>query len=359
MLAQINRIKLDSIFKKESVFFKSHKEKFTRDLVEFLVKKNLCKDLALREEEIASNFYESLFYHKKELYSRHLCWLKKSPYEAMQFFNSLMYELIEDFILQNKTKNKNIHLIKTLNSLQKSISRSILKDEEVFDVAPYIAKEKNISYLHNMYKLGRDIRFITHSKFGTVPSMAKIVQIGYSSVVIQVSSEQLAMLKEECTSFIVKNHEDEKNFSTKTKILCSKDTTVLLSNIKELDTSPLLSRKYPRASIIHASLVHIANENEYITGNMLDISEGGIGVMSSDSGNFQKGQDIVAFISYEDEEHNFKFSFETNGIITSIIGKKSAFRYGVQLFLNEKEREIVSNLVNILNRNKKEESKEN
>lgn len=359
MLTQINRVKLDNFFKREANFFDNYKTKFTQNLAKFLDKNSICEDSNLTYSEIAENFYEALFNHKKEFYSRHLCWIRKNPSISMQFFTYLIYELIENFIQNKKTKNKNIFLIKNLKLLQNYIFESSREEDDIFDISPYMPKEKNISYLHNMYKLGRDIKFITHSKYGTAPSMAKIVQIGSKSAVIKVSFEQFAMLKEESTSFILKNSEDEKNFSTKAKILCSKDSLVILSNIQELDTAPLLSRKFPRAAIIHASLVHIANENEYITGNMLDISEGGIGVLSSDSGHFQKGQDIVAFISYEDEEHNFKFSFETNGIITSIIGKKSAFRYGVQLFLGEKEREIVSSLVSILNKSKKEESSEN
>ncbi|WP_458699828.1 PilZ domain-containing protein [Sulfurospirillum sp. 1307] len=353
MLTQINRIKLDSIFKDEKNFFVNQKEKLVKKILEYIITNDLCKYPFITQEEVAHEFYDALFSYNKEFYSQHLSWLKENHFTSMQILSSLMYELLAEYIQEDKTKEQLAHMTKTLNSLQKNIANTLVQNEKPLELLPYVPKNPAIHYLHNMYKLERDIRFITHSKLGTAPSFINLVQIGSYSAIIKVSHEQLVMLKDNCTSFILKNLDDEKNFSVRAKILSDLDSIVLIDDLKELESYPLLSRKYPRASIIHASLVYIANENEYISGNMLDISEGGIGIMSSSSGDFEKGQDIVAFISYEDEANNFKFSFEANGIITSIIGKKNAFRYGIQLFLDERERQIVSNLVNILNRNKK------
>ena len=82
---------------------------------------------------------------------------------------------------------------------------------------------------------------------------------------------------------------------------------------------------------------------------MLDISESGMSVMSSTNSHFKKGQNIVAFISYEDEKTGFKFSFEANGIISNIISIEHVFRYGIQLLLNDEDKDIVHNFVNVLN----------
>jgi len=179
--------------------------------------------------------------------------------------------------------------------------------------------------------------------------MAFVKQIGQHSAVIKISDEQMTMLLSDHSSFVLKNSEDETNFSVQTEILCAEENTIIIKNIKKLETSPLLSRKFPRAAIVHASLVHIANENEYITGNMIDISEGGMGIISSTKSHFEKGQSIVAFLSYEDKKTGLKFSFEANGIITSIIGIEHVFRYGIQLSFNNEERNAIHNLVDILN----------
>ncbi len=353
MLTEINRIKQNSIFKKDSDFFSQYKKNFVENLINFLDKENLCKCCLLDKKKIVENFYDALFDPQKDCFDKHLCWISLA-YEKNKnigfFFSSLMYELIESFILYKKSTNfkKSVEFIRICSELQKEIL-STLESEPTFDVSPYLPKQSSITYLQNIYRLERGIRFVTHTDLGTCPSIAYVKQIGQHSAVIQISDEQMTMILSHHSSFILKNSDDEINFSVTTEILCAEENTIIIKNIKKLETSPLLSRKFPRAAIVHASLVHIANENEYITGNMIDISEGGMGIISSTKSHFEKGQTIVAFLSYEDEKSGFKFSFEANGLITSIIGIERVFRYGIQLILNDEEREIVHSLVDILN----------
>jgi len=353
MLTEINRIKQNPIFKSETDFFIQYRSNFTQSIIDYLDDENQCKCCLLDKNRIAENFYDALFYPKKDCFEKHLCWMKfstKNDKNIGFFFSSLMYNLLEAFMEHKKAKGlkKSMDLIKICAGLQKEIL-SALESNYTFDVSPYLPKKDGITYLHNMYRLERGIRFITHTDLGTCPHVAFVKQIGQYSAVVQISDEQMTMMMSPHSSFILKNSDDEKNFSVQTEILCAEENTIIIKEIKELETSPLLSRKYPRAAMVHASLVHIANEDEYITGNMLDISEGGMGIMSSTKSHFEKGQNIVAFLSYEDEKTGFKFSFEANGIITNIIGIEHVFRYGIQLSLNDEEKDIVHNLVDILN----------
>ncbi len=352
MITEINKIKQNLIFKAEADFFSQHKCNFTQSLVAYLESENRCGCCLLDNSHIAENFYDALFLPENDCYDKHLCWMKHSNTTNQNigfFFSSLMYNLLEAFIEYKETKDlkKSIDLIKICAQLQKEIL-STLQNKQTFDVSPYLPKKDGITYLHNMYKLERGVRFITHTELGTCPHISLVKNIGQYSAVIQVSDEQMTMMMGHHSSFIIKDSDDEKNFSVTTEILCAEENTVIIKEIKELESVPLLSRKFPRAAIIHASLIHIANEKEYITGNMLDISEGGMGIMSSTKSQFEKGQKIVAFISYEDEESGFRFSLEANGIITSITGVEQVFRYGLQLSLNNEEKDIVLNLVNIL-----------
>jgi len=359
VLTEINRIKQNPIFKNEADFFIQYQSNFTQSIIDYLDSENQCKCCLIDKERIAKNFYEALFYPKKDCFDKHLCWMKFSTKHNKNigfFFSSLIYNLIEAFMeyKKNRSTKKSMELLKICAGLQKEVL-SALDNHSTFDVSPYLPKKNGITYLHNMYRLERGIRFITHTNLGTCPHVAFVMQIGQYSAVIKASDEQMTMMLSHHSSFILKNSDDEKNFSVQTEILCAEENTIIIRDIEELETSPLLSRKYPRAAIIHASLVHIANEDELITGNMLDISEGGMGIMSSTKSHFRKGQSIVAFLSYEDEKTGFKFSFEANGIITSIIGIEHVFRYGIQLSLDDEEKEIVHNLVVILNGTKEEE----
>jgi len=352
MITEINRIKHNPIFKKEKVFFQEYKSVFTEKLFEYLVKANLCQCCIIEKQTIAETFYDSVFNPYEDCYNKHVCWLKDSSVQTTLFLCSLMNSMIKEFLEYKQTKNykQSIELITVLEALRDNFFTANSEHNCLtFDISPYMPKEKEITYLHNMYKLGRDMRFVVHTKLGTSTSKASVQQIGQYSAVIKVSDEQLTMISEHSNAFIIKENPDEKNFSVQVQVLCAKDSTITIEKIKELETCPLLSRKFPRAAIVHASLVHIANENEYITGNMLDISEGGMGIMSSTKSHFEKGQDIVAFVSYEDPKSGFKFNFEASGIITSIIGKEHVFRYGIQLDLKNEEKEVIHNLVEILN----------
>lgn len=320
MIAEINRIKQNPVFKKEKAFFQKHKTIFTEKLFEYFVKENLCKCCVLDKENISNNFYEAIFNPNEDCYNRHICWLENASAQTVLFICSLLNSMTKEFIEDKGTNNykQAIELITVLEALRDNFFTAISEHDYVtFDVSPHMSKEPATTYLHNMYKLGRDMRFIIHTKLGTSTTKSSVQQIGQQSAVIKVSDEQITMISEHCNSFIIKENPDEKNFSVKAKILCAKDNTITISNIKELETYPLLSRKFPRAAIVHASLVHIANEDEYITGNMLDISEGGMGIMSSTKSNFEKGQDIVAFVSYEDPK--VALSLALNQMVLSLV----------------------------------------
>lgn len=352
MIIEINRIKQNQIFKSESLFFKEYKNIFTEQLVEYLSNVNICKHCIIDKHTIADNFYDAVFDPNEDCFNKHLCWLSNASSTTILFLCSLMNSMTKEFIDFKKTKGykQSIELISILESLQNNFLSALSEEDKItFDISPYMPKDKEVSYLHNMYKLGRDMRFVVHTNIGTSPSKSAVLQIGQHSAVMKATDEQMTMISQHSNSFIIKESNDEKNLSIKTKILCAKSNTIIIKEIKELEIYPLLSRKFPRAGIIHASLVHIANEDEYITGNMLDISEGGMGIVSSSKSHFEKGQDIVAFVSYEDEKSGLKFSFEANGIICSIIGNEHAFRYGIQLNLGSEEKEVIHNLVNILN----------
>lgn len=351
MITEINRIKHSPVFKREKAFFDKYKTVFTTQLTHYLTKTktNSCECCMLYAQNIAENFYDSIFNPDKVCFNRHLCWLTNASRDTVLFLCSLMNAMTKEFIQKQKLhpNQQTIEFMTVLESLQDNFFTALSEQDKItFDVSPDLPKDEGIRYLHNMYKLGREMRFLVYTRFGTSASKILVQQLGESSAVIKISDEQLTMLSSQSSSFIIKENADEKNFNLEAKILCAKDNTATIEKITELETCPLLSRKFPRAAFIHTSLVHIANEVEYITGNMLDISEGGMGIMSSTKSRFEKGQNIVAFVSYEDEKSGFKFSFEANGIITSIIGKENAFRYGIQLDLNEEEKDIVRNLVN-------------
>lgn len=359
MKIQINEIHNYPILEEERAFFAKHKKIFIQTF-KYVYKQHFnCKNCVLSVDAIANNFYNALYNTEKDIYKKQLCCffrMKENGLDPGFLYSELTHELINSFTNQERDSLEIIVKIKKIIQVcqrQQILLQEMLNapesgtlENENFNLITNIALQtKEISYFKNLCTLERNIKFFLHTEVGTSMSYAKIVQIGNSSLVLCVSDEQLSMLALPSNAFILKNQEDEKNFSASAKILCPKEATVILENIKELESLPLLSRKFPRAKIIHTSLVHIANENEYLSGNMIDISEGGIGIISSSKSSFEKGQNIVAFVSYEDPDRGFKFNFETTGHVTSIIGSNRAFRYGISLNLNQEEKSLIRHLL--------------
>lgn len=354
MIKAINDLKNSLIFEEEHDFFKKYKKDFIASFGYHYKLHYNCEHCILDVQTIASNFYDALFDNQTDCYPKQLCCLLRMNENKAQYgflFAELIVDMTEAFLNQNiddaKAVNQSKKILEVLRKQIKIISQMTQEEDESFEISTNFAlQSSNVKYLKNLHNLGRSIKFFVHTQIGTSMSISPIIQAGNNSIVIKVSEEQMTALKLANNSFILQNSDNEKNFSAKAKILCAKELTVILEDMKELDKIPLLSRKYPRAAIMYASLVHLANENEYITGNMLDISEGGVGVISSQKSSFEKGQSVVAFLSYEDPKKNFKFSFEATGYIVSIIGKEKAFRYGVSLDLSTQEKELIKNLIN-------------
>jgi hypothetical protein len=359
MSVELNEIKNHSVLEEERKFFLQHKKTFIQTFKYIYKEHYNCPNCILDIEHIANSFYEALYDNEKDCYKKQLCSLfrlKENNIDTGFLYSELTNELIDSFTNQNLDTAVIIPKIKSILQVckkQQAALQEMLSAKEcssfeskTFDLCTNIAmQEGSIAYLKNLSNLGRNIKFFVHTEVGTCMSYARIEQVGNNSAVISVSDEQLSMLKLPNNSFVLKNKEFEKSFSVRAKILCAKESTVIIENLKELDSMPLLSRRYPRASIIHASVIHLANENEYISGNMIDISEGGIGVMSGAKSSFEKGQSIVAFISYEDAKGGFKFNFEATGHVVSIIGKENAFRYGIELDLEENEKSLIRALL--------------
>lgn len=355
MIININKLKNIAILEIQKEFFHHYKKNFISIFQNYYQESFNFEQCALDSQTIADNLYKALFYAQKDCYEKHLnplFQLQQNSIDVGFFFAQILADITEQFLKRNANDEQDIsHLISILellktetNAIKKFLSKS--NEKKHFEILIDSTKEDpNIAYLKNMSVLGKNIKFFVHTPIGTSVSYARIEQIGNFSVTIQVSDEQMTALKLANSSFIIKNSPNEKNFSAKAKILCSEESTVILEDIKELQKIPLLNRKYLRASIMHTSLVHLANENEAISGSLLDIGEGGIGIMSKEKGSFEKGQEIVAFLSYEDVQSDFNFYFEATGHIVSIIGEKNAFRYGLSLELNKEERELIRHLV--------------
>ncbi len=350
MIEKINTIKQDKFFETEQLFFHHYKKEFTQNLIQLL--ESNAKDTA-------NDFYDALFDYGVDCYEKQLYCVNtfnKGNLNIDDIFSILFYRLIKAFLdYKELDASKSISkLIQLCSTFQTAIVDTIIhKQNRRFDVAPLIEKKKYIKYLSDICKQKENITFISYKESKTDIQSLDIEQIGKNSIVIKTTKEHISTLKESSSSFMVIDKTEKEYFSASVKFFCNDDSSVILENITKLESQPLLNRKYPRASIAHNSVIQIVSKNEHITGSLIDISEGGIGVLSLTKSTLQKGQDVSVLVSYKDEENGVDLNFESSGILTSIIGKEHAFRYGVELILSDEKRELIGNLVDSINKKRK------
>ncbi len=210
-------------------------------------------------------------------------------------------------------------------------------------------KDENIKYLLDKNKTDNSIKLILYQETKTDITNLNIVKVEKNSIIIKLNEEDFKMFQDDSSQLILLDENQRVYFEVKAKIFCEQDHTLILNDIKKLDIQPLLNRKYPRARIANNSFIRIVSGDKNISGTLIDISEGGIGVLSLNKSDMEKGEDIVVYVLYEDKENSLSLNFKSQGILTSIIGKERAFRYGIRLNLSDEKKELVNNLVETLN----------
>ena len=213
----------------------------------------------------------------------------------------------------------------------------------------FFGKDENIKYLLDKNKMGESIKLILYQEMKTDIKSLNIAEVKKNSIIIKLDEESFKTFQDNSSQLIILDEDQRVYFEVEAKIFCEQDHTLVLNDIKKLDIQPLLNRKYPRARIANNSFIRIISGDKNISGTLIDISEGGIGVLSLNKSDIKKGEDVTVYILYEDKENSLSLNFKSQGILASIIGKERAFRYGIRLNLSDEKRELVNNLVETLN----------
>ncbi len=341
MIKKINMIKQNKFFQAQENFFLNYRKKFIEDFVDIFKK----TDYNTTDIE---NFYSSIFDFKSDFYNLHFDILKNFTNDNSKIYRILAYlffNLIKEFAnlnIENKA-NSTFTLMELCFALQDNLLKDTKHESDLlFDVIQETKKDKDIIYLLDAIRNKEEIKLISYKHHDIHVQKIKLLQVGKNSFLVAIDKNQAL---NNFDSFMVVNEKTKEFFSLSVKFFSYNKTRAILENITKLKKQPLLNRKYSRVPIAQNSLVQIIGNDEIIIGSLIDISQGGIGILSSQKSNLKKGDDIGVILSYEDMKNSIKLDFKTKGILTSKIGKENAFRYGVELMLCEKEKDLIKELV--------------
>ncbi|EAU01109.1 PilZ domain-containing protein [Campylobacter curvus] len=124
---------------------------------------------------------------------------------------------------------------------------------------------------------------------------AQILDVQEDSVVFGVDIMQILAMKQEGNGFILPNEYFPKHLKSDISDFSIADKSVTLSNFSRISKMNANLRKFQRVHPNKFTKVLLKNDRAELHGNLYDISDGGLSVLSSESADFKDGEDIEAF----------------------------------------------------------------
>ncbi len=137
-----------------------------------------------------------------------------------------------------------------------------------------------------------------------VKTEARVLEVFEDSALFAVNLTQILAMKEEDSAYMLKNDNLSSNVKADILSIDLAGDTVLLGNFVRIKNMFASQRKYPRVHPNRHTPVILSCGNKAIEGQLFDISQGGIGVVSMEDAGFGKGDELTA---------KFKLSMPNNG----------------------------------------------
>ncbi len=211
-----------------------------------------------------------------------------------------------------------------------------------FGDSNYIYSKNNIiDIFHKMKEENVTIEFMNLYQGYPIRSYGKIIDIDSEEVVFEIENDlQEIAMKLEGKAYIVKNQYFHRHIKADISYSNFSNNTIVLNNFIYLLNLPAVQRKYPRIYpriLIHATL--LGDNNVQIIGNLYDLSQSGIGMISEENMGFYNGAKVsIEFdVEYLGGTHHIK----TSGEIVDIMLYMRSYRYCLKIFPDSENMEKI------------------
>ena len=168
-----------------------------------------------------------------------------------------------------------------------------------------------------------------------VECMGEVEHVEDDTVVCKVTLEQILAMKEEQNAYIVRDEYFSENLRADIIGFDLANLTVTLQNFTYMQNLHANLRKHQRVYPDRYTKVILTQNGSEISGNLYDISRGGLGVVSLDDGEFKEGEPINAKfeLSIPDEASysNKSINIDTDLKLVAALRYKGAMRYCCEL----------------------------
>ncbi|MBC2882348.1 PilZ domain-containing protein [Campylobacter sp. Marseille-Q3452] len=154
--------------------------------------------------------------------------------------------------------------------------------------------EGAISVFSRALKDNHQIHFLNLYNGVKVECQGSVIAVEDETVVCKVTLEQILAMKEEKNAYIVCDEYFIENLRADIAGFDLSNLTVTLRDFIYMHNLHANLRKYQRVYPNRYTKVSLAQNGSAVQGNLYDISEGGLGVVSADDGEFRDGEQVNA-----------------------------------------------------------------
>lgn len=235
-----------------------------------------------------------------------------------------------------------------MNSFEAVEEKENIKEEIKNNVKSYSGSAFNlfgniIDELKRTHKLGNELELLNLYKGVNIKHNAKIVDITNDSMILNTNFMQILAIKDEGNAFIVAGDNLTSHVKADFVNINLSDNLITLKNFSRLKTMAALQRKHPRVYpkiITEATLRNSAGVE--INGKLFDISQGGIGVVSTQDAEYVSGEELEAIFTLKmpKTEEEIKVNLKVNLVVS--LNYRGSMRYCCQI---TKEQDINAKII--------------
>lgn len=228
---------------------------------------------------------------------------------AICVVNSALSNLHYKFIQEISSKEaKSEYLVYFANAIEnmrsildKSQSNNATLHQSNQQVKPSIKQDGFIFFeniadsFKKVQEVGGELKFLNLYNGVSVECDARVISVEDDRAMFRVSLTQILAMKEEGNAYIAKSDNYENNIKADIVSIDLTNCTVLLNNFVRMKNMFANQRKFPRVHPNKFTQVRLTNDSGVsIEGKLYDISQGGIGVVSTENAGFKNGDELVA-----------------------------------------------------------------
>ncbi|MBE2984185.1 PilZ domain-containing protein [Campylobacter sp. RM9344] len=312
------------------------KNHFIHTSIEFCKHENIFISRE-RKQAIFEDIFDSLLLLRPDankLYDE-LSEIIKDEKIRENYINFSMLGLVLNFNKLPNVQNYVGFFVNAIERMKQTLSKLSTTKELTYDVPNLNTSsfffENTIDTLSRMKNANKKPEFLNLYDGVNIKNEAEILKVHEDSVVFGMDVMQILAMKQEGSGFILPNEFFPQHIKADIVDFSTINKTVTLANFTRISKMNANLRKHQRVHPNRFTKVTLKNQISQLDGNLYDISDGGLSVLSSNIGDFRQGDSLEANFELLMPKTNKIYNVSIKPILITELAYKGCIRYCLQI----------------------------